>query len=85
MDTECSRGENGVFLAAASIVRGNCGAESSMLRRQPLIVFICGGGCTIGTGTAYVFPCRIRQGLAVENSKINAMVTLNSNADEAMK
>ena len=68
-DTERSRGENGVFLAAASGVRGDDGAESSMSRRQPLIVFILGGGCTVGTGTSYEFPRRVRHGLAVENSK----------------
>ena len=56
-----------MFLAVASGVRGDDGAESSMSRRQPLIVFILGGGCTIGTGTTYEF-----QGstwVAVENSK----------------
>ena len=68
-DTERSRGENGVFLAAASGVRGDGGAESSMSRRQPLIVFILGGGCTVGTGTSYKFPRRVRHGLTVENSK----------------
>ena len=72
-------------MVAASGVRGNGEAESSMSQWQPLIVFICGGGCTVGTGTAYQFPRRILHGLAVENSKINVMVTLNSIADEAMK
>ena len=74
-----------MFLAAASGVRGDDGAESSMSRRQPLIVFILGGGCTVGTGTSYEFPRRVRHGWQSKTPKINAMVTLNSNADEALK
>ena len=58
-----------MFLVAASGTRGDDGAESSMSRRQLLIVFILGGGCTVGTGTSYEFPRRVRHGLAVENSK----------------
>ena len=72
-------------MAAASDVRGDGGAESFMSWQQLLILFIFGGGCTVRTGTAYVFPRRIRHGWQSKTPKINAMVTLNSNADEALK
>ena len=83
-DTERSCGENGVFLVAASGTRGDDGAESSMSRRQLLIVFILGGGCTVGTGTSYEFRRRVRHVIRSRKLEINAMGTLKSNADEAL-
>ena len=60
--------EKGVF-SGASGVRSDGSAMGNWSRRQPLIVFILGGGCTVGTGTSYEFPRRVRHGLAVKNSK----------------
>ncbi len=48
-----------MFLAAASSVRGDDGAESSMSWRQLLIVFILGGGCTMHHQSSYPFTTSI--------------------------
>jgi hypothetical protein len=70
--------EKGVF-SGASGVRSDGSAMGNWSRRQPLIM------CTVGTGTRHRFRRRARHGINAEDHPKMMMVTLKSNADEAMK
>ena len=77
--------EKGVFSGASSI-RSDGSAMGNWSRRQPLIIVIfLWGGCTVGTGTRHRFRRRARHGINAEDHPKMMMVTLKSNADEAMK
>ena len=77
--------EKGVF-SGASGVRSDGSAMGNWSRRQPLIIVIFGwGGCTVGTDTRHRFRRRARHGINAEDHPKMMMVTLKSNADEAMK
>ena len=73
-------------VSGASSVRSNGSAMGNWSPRQPLIIVIFGwGGCNVGTGMHHRFRRRARHGINAEDHPKMMMVTLKSNADEAMK